>query len=65
MATKVICDRCGKDVETSDTQLIFKIFCIINKTLLFLKEKDYCKSCYDFIMAEIEAIIDEEIKTDF
>lgn len=64
MTTKVICDRCGEDVEYSDTQLIIKVACIVGRTLLLHKEKDYCKSCYDIVMSTLTDILDEKINID-
>jgi hypothetical protein len=61
MTTKVICDRCGEDVEKSDTQLIIKIARIVGKDLLLFKEKDYCKSCYETVMLTIESILDKKL----
>ena len=65
MATKVICDRCGKDVEGSDTQLIFQITRLIGKANVIYKERDFCRDCCGLVIVEICEILDEEIKPDF
>lgn len=64
MATKVVCDRCGKDVKSSDTQLVIKIASIVGKNLLLFKEKDYCAHCYGIVISKIENIIEEIVLND-
>lgn len=61
MATKVICDRCGKEVEHSKTQIAIKVHRIVGNELIINIEKDYCVNCYGIVMAEVETIVNEEI----